>query len=127
MLFENQLLQIGVKSEFRQNLGGSRGQWGEVSGRPRLEEDMEGTQMELCLSPLLPQAACISFMATRPRCSSRTSLPLWSTPETSRLISSRPGPALLLQVCLPGSRETDPDSSLAPLLESLSPWYFSEI
>lgn len=26
VLFENQLLQIGVKSEFRQNLGGSWGQ-----------------------------------------------------------------------------------------------------
>lgn len=50
VLFENQLLQIGVKSEFRQNLGESRGRWGEVSGRPWLREGVEGTQMEPYLS-----------------------------------------------------------------------------
>ncbi|KAB0390647.1 hypothetical protein E2I00_004613, partial [Balaenoptera physalus] len=50
VLFENQLLQIGVKSEFRQNLGASRGRWGEVSGRSWLREGVEGTQMEPYLS-----------------------------------------------------------------------------
>lgn len=38
------------------------------------------------------QAGCTCSMATRLLCSSRASRPLWSTPETCRLISSALGP-----------------------------------
>lgn len=94
VLFENQLLQIGVKSEFRQNLGMWGVGWGRCedgdSGRP-----CSGVASGLTEAPPSPslQAACISSTATRPQYSSRASRPLSSTLGTSRLISSRPGPA----------------------------------
>lgn len=102
VLFENQLLQIGVKSEFRQNLGVLGDCGVGVSRRPGLGGRAGrgcGNPDETWPLPTL-QAACISSMATRPRCSSRTSRPLWSTLETSRLISS--GLAPRPQPCPPG-------------------------
>lgn len=61
VLFENQLLQIGVKSEFRQNLGvsgaggGVVGLWGWGFGDPWAwvvpGEEAEGPQLEPCPSP----------------------------------------------------------------------------
>lgn len=101
VLFENQLLQIGVKSEFRQNLGVS---WClAVGGGGLLEGWVMGSiswpgwwqgwhQRSLDGTLTHPlQAECISSMATRLRCSSRASRPPWSTLETSRLISSALG------------------------------------
>lgn len=124
VLFENQLLQIGVKSEFRQNLGWVLGAMREASRRPWLGEDMK-EPMEPCLPHLLPQAECISSMATRPRCSLRIFFPL------STLGPPDSYPLGLAQPCPPGLPSWQPGnrsrSCLAPLLESLSPWYFSLI
>ena len=115
VLFENQLLQIGVKSEFRQNLGASREGWGRVSGRPWPGEGVERTQMEPSPAPPLTGRMYLFY-------GNKTSVQFQNFSPT--VVHPGDLQAHILLVW-PGSLVPDPCWAL--FLQSLSTWYFSEI
>lgn len=79
VIFENQLLQIGLKSEYRQNLGEPHSNWTRVRRNPR---------MILTVHVLLSQVACTCSTVTRRPPSSSASPRLSPAKTHSRLISS---------------------------------------
>lgn len=115
VLFENQLLQIGVKSEFRQNLGmcvggGGRCEDGD-SGRP-----CSGVASGLTEAP--PPRRCrphVSLLrqqdlSTVPELHAHCHPP-WGPPDSYPLGLAQPR----LRVCLPGTRWTQAETRLQPL------------
>lgn len=83
VIFENQLLQIGLKSEYRQNLGEPHSNWTQMS-----ETKSPNDSHRVFLHVLLSQVACTCSTVTRRPPSSSASPRLSPAKTHSRLISS---------------------------------------